>query len=186
MKNSMLAAFIISAIMSAACVPSLHPFFNEADLVFDKRLIGKWSDHGHTESWTFERRGEKKYRMTYTDESGESGLYEAALFTLDGRMFLDLVPVRKRDVHGGHLVAFHTVLGMTLEDDERAKLFYIDQVWLKNFLEANPGRVKNNSLDQGIVLTDTTSSLQSLMRLVMVTPGALDESEAITKQRVDP
>ena len=88
-------------------------------------------------------------------------------------------------MHGGHIVAFHTVLGVRLDDDERAKLFYIDQVWLKNFLEANPGRVKHDSLDQGIVLTDTTSSLQSLMRVVMVTPGALDETEAITKQHID-
>lgn len=184
MKTTILTAIISASIIAAACVPSLHPFFFDADLVFDKRLVGKWTDRGHAESWTFEQRGEKKYRITYTDENGETGLYDAALFTLDGRMFLDLVPVRKRDVYGGHLVAFHTVLAVTLED-ERARLSYIDQVWLKHHLGTNPGRVRHGSRDGEIVLTDTTGNLQSFLKMSLETQGAFVEMEEMIKQRGD-
>ena len=76
---------VFAAFLMSGCVPSLHRFYSEGDLVFNNCLIGKWTDVGYKDSWQFERRGPKKYRLTQVNEDGESTLYEAALFTVGGK-----------------------------------------------------------------------------------------------------
>lgn len=184
MKRSLFLSFVILSLLSAACVPSLHPFYNDSDVVFEKRLLGKWTDTEHMESWLFERRGEKKYRMVNTDENGETALYDAAVFKLDGRTFLDIAPIRKRDAYGGNLVAAHTAVEIVVED-ERIRMFYLDPLWLKETIRKEGVAVRHTFIDGEVLLTDTTDKLQALLRMGMNAPGAFEETEEVIKEGVD-
>ena len=64
---SIILAFVF---LLTACVPSLNPLYTEQDLVFDKSILGVWTDDKQTETWEFVYVDEKEYKLVHTDEDG--------------------------------------------------------------------------------------------------------------------
>jgi hypothetical protein len=101
MKNMKMTGSFLAmslAILLAGCGPadSLHPLFNDHDVVFDSALVGEWVGDGG-ESFKFEKAANNAYRLTYTEENGNEGdseqtLYTAHLVYLRGYRFLDIEP----------------------------------------------------------------------------------------------
>jgi len=172
---------VFSAIMMGGCVPSLHPYYSERDLVFNNCLIGKWTDLGYKDSWHFERRGPQKYRLTQVNEDGESTLFEATLFKLDGRTFLDLTPIKNPENYGAGLLRTHSLMAITIETD-RLRISYFDPAWLKGYLARYPETLKHTFVDDELVITDTTENLQSLIRRSANSPGIFGQTEEIIRQ----
>src|SRR5215211_7115001 len=72
----------------AGCVPSWNPLYTQKDLVVDPQLVGTWKgDEGET--WKFEKTGDKKYKLVYTDAEGKA-TFAAHLLKINDRQFLDL------------------------------------------------------------------------------------------------
>ena len=172
---------IFSAIMMSGCVPSLHPFYSEGDLVFNNCLIGKWTDLQYKDSWHFERRGEKKYRLTQVNEDGESTIFEAALFNLGGKTFLDITPIKDLENYGPSLLRTHSLMAISIETD-KLRISYIDSNWLKGYLARYPETLKHTFVDNELVITDTTENLQTLIRRSANSPGIFGETEEIIRQ----
>jgi len=162
------ASTIILASISflAACVPSLNPFFTESDVYFDRSLLGTSAEGDERESWTFRADGEKEYVLTYTDEHGKASVFQARLFKLDGKSFLDITPVkptfRQDDFYGGHVLSLHTVYLITMSG-KTAQMSYLDPSWLKQIIAINPKAIGHAVIDDEIVLTDSTKNLQAFL-----------------------
>ena len=49
------------ALLLTGCVPSLHPLYTDADLIFEPQLIGLWAVDENDETWRFEKDTDKGY-----------------------------------------------------------------------------------------------------------------------------
>ncbi len=181
MKILFTSLLVFAAVMMTGCVPSLHPYYFDGDVEFDQCLIGKWTDLGYKTSWHFERRGEKKYRLTQVSEDGESTLFEAVLFRVSGRKFLDITPIRNPENYGSSLLRTHSLMAITTEKD-RLRVSYMDSAWLKNYLARHPDTFKHTFVDDELIITDTTENLQALIRRSSSSPGIFGNTEEIIRQ----
>jgi len=172
---------IFAAILMSGCVPSLHPYYLERDVVFNNCLVGKWTDLEYKDSWLFERRGERKYRLTQVNEDGESTLFEAVLFSVGGRTYLDLIPIKNLENYGPSLLRTHSLMAITIETN-KLRVSYIDPNWLKAYLLRNPDTLRHTFVDDDLVITDTTENLQSLIRRSANSPGIFGQTEEIIRQ----
>ena len=94
--------FNLLAVILGGCVPvlSLHPLYDEKDVVFQKNLLGVWvddcgvDDSNEQMTWQFRRPDESKkaYELTYSDNEGNKGIFTVHLLKLEGRLFLDVYP----------------------------------------------------------------------------------------------
>lgn len=181
MKNTILLAVILTVIASSACVRSIQPFFGQKDIYFDGSLVGIWADSEGKETWKIARRGDNEYLIDQTDEDGERTQFEARLFKVGGRSFIDLVAATSADAGANQMLAPHTF--MAIEKDRcTSRMYYLDPAWLKNFLARNPNAVRHANIDGEIVFTDSTANLQSFIRKHLDSPGAFEETETLNKK----
>ena len=96
--NAKKGFFYLLAVLFGGCVPvmSLHPLFNEKDVVFDKKLLGTWVDDPNSPETTWDFKWadgkENAYRLIFTDKKGNKGLFIAHLVKLKDKLFLDACP----------------------------------------------------------------------------------------------
>ncbi len=170
MKRPILIPLLAFAGLLAACVPSLQPFYTEADLVTEPKLIGRWSADNSSDTWEFRKDGEKAYTMIYTDKDGRAGQFDARLFKLGDHMLLDIVPdgdsfhaTDLPDVFNAHLLPAHTLIriesvGPTL------MMGFMNVQWLDEHLRENPDAISHSHVKNRVILTATTRHLQAFVR----------------------
>ncbi len=154
----------------AACVPSLQPFYSQNDIVFDPALVGSWSQDNSSESWKYEKNGEKSYTLTYTDKNGQEGRFEATLFNLGEHRFLDLFPEgdsleasETPSFYRFHLMPLHTVarvdsVGPTLV------MAFMSPKWLEKKLEEDPGALEHREVRNRTIITAPTDELRAFVK----------------------
>ena len=97
MRNAKILIPLGLLAMMTACGPAewLNPCYDDGDVTFDPELVGRWSDpEGNI--LRFQKAGDKAYEVVYTevksDGAREESKYEGHLVTLEGVLFLDLLP----------------------------------------------------------------------------------------------
>lgn len=175
--------FAALVIFCSSCVPSMHPIFTERDLVFEQAFLGKWSDRESSETWEFTAAAGNEYRLVHTDE-GKTGTFSARLATLRGKMFLDIVPIRKEkdstEFYNDHFFETHSFV--LIEKKGNAVLVsYLEPKWLKSHLAAKPQAVKHLVLDDDILLTDSTENLQKFLSEIVDAKGAFSEPTEVQR-----
>jgi len=160
------------AVLLAACVPSVNPFYTDKDVVTDARLPGVWQEVVKKDEpavWKFEATATNAYKLTVTEEKDKTGEFSAHLFKLGGDFFLDLVPTEcnyatnQAGLVGvamipGHLLVRVAAFAPALQ------LAFCNPDWLKKFLEKNPQAIAHRNEHDSIVLTAETSALQDFVR----------------------
>ncbi|MHC4173048.1 MAG: TolB family protein [Planctomycetota bacterium] len=85
----------------------MKPLYSEEDLIFEKKLIGKWKDEDG-ETSVFEGTEEKTYKIIVIEKGGDKYHFAAHLIKLKGMMFmgifLDESVLQKKDSYGSHLL----------------------------------------------------------------------------------
>ena len=152
-----------AALILSGCAPSLHPFFNEKDIVFNGALLGSWiSDSG--DKLTFTKSGEDHYELLYIDES--PARFEARLIELGGVTFLDLYPRNPDSANGlflSNIVRAHTLARLTISKGSLS-IALMDDDWLRKLSDRRElGLAHERLADGAIVLTAPTSELQALV-----------------------
>src|SRR5215470_5494350 len=85
---------VLSVLIGCGPADSLNPLFADKDVVFDRALLGTWGGQDPKDGYfLFERAGDNGYRISMVDENGNVAEYDAHLGYVQGRRFLDLVPV---------------------------------------------------------------------------------------------
>lgn len=170
MKKRNVIACAALAVLLAACIPSVYPFYTDKDVVFDQRLLGEWHDTGDTnnpEIWKFAQSTNNAYNLTVV-EDGKTGEFAAHLFKLKQDEFLDLIPTdcKFADNQAG-LVAVsmfpgHLLLHVSqIEPSLKVAMFNLD--WLEKYLEQNPKALAYHQEASGVVLTADTAALQNFV-----------------------
>jgi hypothetical protein len=171
MKNKVLVLF---ALALAGCVPSWNPFYTEKDLVFDPALVGTWrpveAKDSSQENWSFTRAGDKFYQLAQTDEEGRKATFEARLFKLKERRFLDLylAKIEGDDLKVNawasiSLVPAHLLLKVE-QSESSLKLAVMNPDWIKTFLKEHPDALAHRVVADGsIVLAAGTDELQKFV-----------------------
>jgi len=78
---------------------SLHPLYDDEDLIFEEKLLGTWVDaddpNDPNSNWQFKRSNgsKKEYELAITDEDERKGIFTAKLVQLGGLRVLDIYPI---------------------------------------------------------------------------------------------
>ena len=161
------------AVILGGCVPvvSLHPLFNEKNVVFDEKLLGTWVDTNTT--WEFSRTEEPQnaYKLIFSDEEDKKGLFVAHLVKLKDKLFLDACPApwEQQDPNKIEwayntlfLIPAHTFIKIN-SIEPQLKMQVTDDEKMREFLEADPNAVKHTLLDDKPVLTASTKELKAFV-----------------------
>jgi hypothetical protein len=174
-----------------ACIPlSINPYYGEKDLTFNSALLGTWSEEDGKSEYSFEQSGPNAYTMLYK-EDGQESKFEAHLFKLGEKLFLDLYPldpgVKIPDAFQDHMLMVHSFYRVNqIEPDLMMSTFDIN--WLKEELTKNPKALSHLFLDDRqsdsltikndrIVLTASTPELQAFIVRNLDTKGAFTDPE---------
>ncbi len=189
MKKRNIIAAASAAILCAACIPSVYPFYTNKDVVFDTRLVGEWREKDVTnnpDAWMFERSTNNAYKLTVI-ENGKSGEFSAYLFKLKQEEFLDIIPTRcdfatnQADIVGFAIIPGHLLVRVSeIEPEFKPAFFNFD--WLEKYLEKNPKALAHHSEDGGVVLTADTRGLQRFVLKHLGTNELFKESGEFVKR----
>ena len=168
---------VVSAVcFIVGCIPSLHPLYTEKDLVFEKSLLGTWSDDSPDNSWAFSQSGDKEYKLIYT-EDGKPGVFVAHLLKLKDKMFIDLYPVDpelKTDngFYKSHLIPAHTFM-LVKQIEPTLQMAFLNPDKLKEIIKKDPKAVKHEKLgkdDDMDIFTASPNELQDFIIKNIDTP----------------
>ena len=171
MKARNFIALAAAAFLLSACIPSVHPFYTDKNVVFEPRLLGEWQpkeDADKPETWKFEKGEERTYKLTVMEKEGRHGELSARLFKLQEEYFLDLTPTDcKFATNEAGLVTAamfpgHLLMRVT-QFEPGLKLAFCDYEWLEKHLEAKPNSLAHHKGEQRLVLTARTSDLQQFV-----------------------
>jgi hypothetical protein len=115
--------FVTLATSSCVVVAIAH-FYDEGALTFDERLLGVWRDADDNVTVTVERGEWRSYRISY-DHPTEKGTLTGFLFKGQGRLFLDLMPVRGIDP-GSFTLPVHALVKIAIGDGVTASPLRFD------------------------------------------------------------
>jgi hypothetical protein len=162
----------LAGLILVGCVPSLNPLYTEEDLVFEPKLVGVWAEDAESkERWTFERAGEKGYKVIY-EEAGERGEFKVHLLRLGDQLYLDFFPddeamkkLDRNDFYKFHWLPAHTFARVYRVEPELSMAF-MNPDWLAKLLKEDPaaiGHVQRGD-DVVVVLTASTKALQAFVK----------------------
>ena len=172
MKAKSLFALFAVAVLVAACVPSVNPFYTDKEVITDPHLPGTWAETGKQERavlWTFAVPTNNAYAVAFKDDDGKTGKFEGHLFQLEKETFLDLTPTeckfddKQAGLVGCAVIPGHLLVRVKLEDSKLA-LAFCNPDWIKKFLQANPAALAHRVVDGGVILTAETAALQRFVR----------------------
>lgn len=157
--------FYLLAVLLGGCLPSLHQLYTEETLIFEERLVGKWTHED--DIWEFRKAAEKEYQLRLLDGEQKEGRFEAHLVELEGMMFLDIFPDTEaledmQDFYKMHLLAAHTFMKVE-QIDPNLQLRMMEPDTVSDMLKDDPNLLKHEQIDDAIVLTASTEQLQKFM-----------------------
>ncbi len=185
-KHSRLFGFgLVCLFALGGCIPSLHPLYTPADLIFDPALVGEWGEKDEPQGWTFSKTGDKEYKAVYLDSNGKRGKFVAHLLKVEGRMFLDFFPadpeLKENDFYKIHLVPAHTFMRVR-QIGPALQLAMLKPDKLKTYLEANPTAVRHETAEGGLVFTAPTKELQAFVIKSESIDGLWDDGKPLPRR----
>lgn len=187
MKN-FVKLFILSCLLVyTGCVPSLNPLYENGDLIFDSSLIGNWVEKGNGETWDLSYCNEKlEYSLTHIDTNGKKGTFSARLVRVEGKTFLDIVPVdpgfTQGDFYQGHFFSTHTFVHV-IKNGQSVRLSVLEPHWLKEVLAINPDAIRHQKIRGEIVLTSSPKETQKFLLANLNNREAFSEPIELTRKR---
>jgi hypothetical protein len=167
------ASIIVGLVlMLAACVPSLHPLYTDADLIFEPALVGEWAEAkpDSKSTLTFSKVADKEYKLVSGEGPDKQSIFIAHLVRLGDKLFLDVKPdpASERDCSGlpWHLFFYVSQTEPTL------RMWDLDNNWLETILKKNSSALKHEVVDGDLILTASTRQLQSFVLRCVNTKGA--------------
>ena len=164
------AGFSGLALLLSGCLAiSVYPFYSEKDVSFEPGLVGKWTKTTDIkEQWTFEKKGEKAYQLTYSD--GEKKyVMDAHLFRLKEQLFLDLFNANGPEDIMPPPVPSHLLIRV-FQIKPTLRMAAMDYEWLSKLLEKDRHAIRHHLLitdeksqNAQIVLTADTPELQKFI-----------------------
>ena len=129
---TVLALLAGGAASSGCLVLNVGRFYDEADIVFDDRLVGSWKAVDDNVTAIVERSEWRSYRIQYTHPT-ETGVLTGYLFKRGDALYLDLTLVRGKDF-GVFAVPGHVLVAVTLTSASEVALTPLSFDWFNRGL----------------------------------------------------
>jgi len=184
MNRTILLLATLGAILLAGCIPlSLNPFYSEEGLVFDPALVGYWGEQDKGAQVRFEQNGANGYWMI--DLEGDSTLkFEVHLFKVGGKLLMDIYPKSassgKNDLFEMHLIRGHSLLRVD-QTSPTLVTSGLDNKWLTELLSNDAEALSHVISDDQLVLTASTTELQSFIFKHVADKDAWEAPSEISK-----
>lgn len=176
-------ASLLLFVLSGCIVKSLHQFYQEDDVIYDNTLLGSWLDEDSTlwviKPYTFAvgfMKGDSidnSYLVELYEDANEPQKFNAHLFELGGKKYLDFRPLRDDrydDFLDVHLISAHSLALIEINDQGSLTIGWFNEDWLGKLFEENRVKishevVKGESPSEGseYVLTASTDELQKFI-----------------------
>ncbi len=179
MKTKTILFLAIMAIVLSSClVKSLHPFYTQKDVIFDKDLIGIWMDTDSA-TWEFRQHSYQKsflgkdtltnsYEVIYRDKDKDSSRLIATLFKLKKRYYLDFYPMDDPNEDNGpaswHWIPAHSLANFYSWGKDNVTFSWYGEDWLEDLFKQNRIKIAHEETDKSYVLTASTEELQKFIR----------------------
>ena len=177
-------AIVLSVLILAGCIPSLHEIYTEDDVVFDPALVGTWNQADGQGRWEFSRSGEKAYRLVHSDKDGRKGAFVVHLVKIGDLRFLDLYPedpkLELNELYQFHLLPAHTFMHVP-QVEPTLKLSVLNPEWLEKLLEQDPDAIRHEKVKDRLVLTASTAELQAFLTRHHATEDAFADPLELTR-----
>jgi len=170
-------------VLSGCIVKSLHQFYQEEDVIYDNTLLGSWLDEDST-LWVIKpyafavgfMKGDSidnSYLVEFYEDANEPQKFNAHLFELGGKKYLDFRPLRDDrydDFLDVHLISAHSLALIEINDQGSLTIGWFNEDWLGKLFEENRVKishevVKGEAPSEGseYVLTASTEELQKFI-----------------------
>ena len=207
-----LVGLLVVIVVLAGCIPlSVHPFYRSRDVEFAEWLLGEWGDEEEEGAFTFERADDDAYRLTVHgigDDAQERWIFDAHLFELGDRLFLDLVRADSFDDVGERIevdeaklerealddyteplcnwaffqIPAHTFVQIK-RDGDTLRYAWMDVEWLGDALDAKKVRIDHVKLaDDRLLLTASTCKLRRFVKKHAGNPDAYGDWNEVRKK----
>jgi hypothetical protein len=178
--------FLSPLLFLSSCflVPSVHPLYTEADIVFDPALLGVWTADDSKDTLTFIEEGANSYKLIVAGDDGPKGEFIVHLVKIGGARFLDLFPddpaCKLNDLHALHLLPVHSFM-LVSQIEPTLQLASFDFEWFEKFIEKNPKAIRHEKVKEGFLLTASTRDLQKFLLAHVKTEGAFGEADELKR-----
>jgi hypothetical protein len=187
-KITTLLGIGMTIICQSCTIFSLHPLYEENDLLEEPELLGLWQDTDEGDEYvSFEKLEDKKYLFRYMEAKGDTGQsddkedgmffnrpsiadtvsFEAGLLQVGDHYFLDLYPYYEGEKDEGfylfrNFIPTHSFLKIEWKDQQLVMyIFELDH--MKNLFEQNRIRIKHEMFEDYIVITASTDELKQFI-----------------------
>ncbi len=150
----------------AGCIPSLHPLYEDDQLVYSPDLIGTWKGPEDDTMVFMKPDDDGLYKLVYVDRIDTAVVFRAGLTRIGDRMYVDFYPVTpgaidQNEFFGVHFSSWHTFAQVALTD-HTLDIRFGDALWLSDYVERSPDAIAHYFAD-GIRLTAETTELRAFV-----------------------
>ena len=139
---------------------SVHPVYEERDLVTDQRLHGTWysedSSDGH---WVIDAAGGTRYTARFVHH-GDTVRYDLRLARAEGMLLADLRRQLDDEVEA---LPLHQYAVLDLSDST-LRYVWPEDGWLKEYLDAHPKELAYEVVDGSHLITANPRDLQRFLQ----------------------
>ena len=177
-KKILIIVCAIGLIASSCLVKSLHPFYNESDVIFLESLCGTWLDQDSTE-WHFKQDSASKqfmsppeaqnnYMVKLKEDDDQFSHFKVHLFKIKSKYYLDFFPLIEQNIGDdwatNHFVPTHSIARLEIFGENNVAFFWYDNEWLKELFDERKVKISHEKLDNDdYVLTAKTAELQKFI-----------------------
>ena len=195
MRKALIVVVVLVALSFQGCiVKSVHPFYNERDVVYKAAFDGRWEDKDHVK-WTIHRNPFKNdsYEMHCSKNGREVSLL-GHLFMLNDDLYLDIIPLQDNTeevlVFDLHMVPTHSIARVDIVNNDEVNILWFDEEWLRKMFNQNRIRISHEMImdaqpegkDDGMyLLTASTDELQKFIIKYGKDERAYDEANLSLK-----
>jgi hypothetical protein len=185
------------------CLPvmSLHPLYEEKDIIFDEKLLGMWvDDSNNTMEFTQPEKKEKTYQLIFASIDKNSkkevrGIFDVRLVKIENKLFLDVFPNQfpcgkleepnevKWFYNAFLLAPMHSFVKVD-SIEPQLKLRLTDDESMKKFLKKDPNAIKHEMIDGKAVLTADTKMLQKFVLKYADSKDVFSEESVLSRKTI--
>ena len=176
-------ALCLILVLLNSCLTTLHPIFTEKDLVFDPRLVGKWSNTEDASTATYrlthanelkslstalQRNASRIYMLEERDAQGKlKSKQYAFMVKLGTYYYMDFYPAGLKEngvqdeFFATHFVPMHSIYRIRFKNTHSFDIQQLDAKYLETLIKNKKIRIKHEvTEDGGYVITAPTEELQ--------------------------
>jgi len=184
-------ALLLSLLLSGCFLASTEPFYQRGKTIYDPALLGTWNMKGCSDNEASKEKycavtltpyeqskdgtTDKGYRIAFRDETGASSEFDAFLFELEGKRFLDTSVAEGPKVDIGfalHLVTTHILWKVEVAGGELTFTPFYRSL-ARRAAESRPPLATFN-YEGDTILSAPTSEIQAWLAQHVMDPGAYD------------